>query len=245
MKDAHGSPLLTANDVPPVRITNRLGTSSFLLIGDHAGNLVPECLDNLGLGPDEMNRHIALDLGISEAGRRLAATLDAPFVEQRYSRLVIDCNRRLGDPDSILVESDGTIVPGNQNLAVSSIESRIDEVYRPYHDTIHDLLSKRDEVGLQTVLVSLHSFTPKLSGRDRSWQIGVLYDGGDNRFARLAYEELRKTFGAAVGDNEPYRMDGTDFTVPWHAYSYHDLMSNLNCVRIGLRRRTAKRSRQI
>jgi predicted N-formylglutamate amidohydrolase len=85
--------LLSASDPPPVRITNPDGQSLFLLIGDHAGNLIPERLGGLGLAPEDIKRHIAWDMGVAALGRELAALLDATFIEQRYSRLVIDCNR--------------------------------------------------------------------------------------------------------------------------------------------------------
>ena len=82
--------LLSADDPPPVGIINPRGASPFLLIGDHAGNAVPSALRSLGLTGEDMTRHIAWDIGIAGLGERLSEELDAMFVHQTYSRLVID-----------------------------------------------------------------------------------------------------------------------------------------------------------
>lgn len=211
--------MLTFRDAAPVNLTNRGGASKFLLLGDHAGNLVPERLAGLGLGPRDLHRHIALDIGVSRLGRRLSAILGAPFIEQRYSRLVIDCNRQIGHEGSIAEVSDGTAIPGNLGLSTQEADQRIGEIYRPYHAAIADLLAERQAAGLATTLVSLHSFTPRLGERERPWQIGVLYSAGDDRFALAVLASLRSIEGLEVGDNEPYQMDETDFTVPFHAFS--------------------------
>jgi predicted N-formylglutamate amidohydrolase len=57
-----------------------------------------------------------------------------------------------------------------------------------------------------------------MAGNARPWQIGVLHDGGDARFAHALLDELRRDPTLTVGDNEPYRMDEIDYTIPRHAY---------------------------
>jgi predicted N-formylglutamate amidohydrolase len=211
--------LLSADDPPPVRVTNRGGGSLFLLLGDHAGNLVPARLASLGLPPEEFNRHIAQDIGIAELGHSLARKLDAPFIEQRYSRLVVDCNRSKGFHDSIASVSDETAIPCNDQLSPDAANQRYIEIFEPYHGEIAHVIDERMSLGRSTVLVSLHSFTPILDGKARPWDIGVLYEGGDTRYARAVLGELRRARGWHIGDNEPYRMDETDFTIPRHAYA--------------------------
>lgn len=209
--------LLTSRDARPVEVTNREGRSLFLLLGDHAGNRVPDRLRGLGLAPADLERHIALDLGVAELGKRLSRELDAPFVAQPYSRLVIDCNRSLAHPDSIAPASDGTAIPANERITADQRAARADAVWHPYHTAIADLLARRDRAGLTTMLVSLHSFTPTLGERPRPWHIGVLHGGGDVAFACAVLARLRENGDMIVGDNEPYRLDDTDFTVPQHA----------------------------
>jgi predicted N-formylglutamate amidohydrolase len=211
--------LLSADDPPPVGVTNRGGGSLFLLLGDHAGNRVPQRLGTLGLPPEELTRHIALDIGVAELGCNLAEKLDAPFLKQRYSRLVVDCNRSKGFADSITAISDGILIPGNDRLPHDACRQRYDEIFDPYHREIERMIDQRASQGRMTILVSLHSFTPVLSGKVRPRHIGVLYDGGYIRFARDVLDELTQVGSWCIGDNEPYRMDETDFTIPRHAYA--------------------------
>jgi predicted N-formylglutamate amidohydrolase len=210
--------LLGPTEPAPFRIQNKAGRSSFLLIGDHAGKLVPAKLTRLGLGQADLARHIAIDIGVSALGARLAERLDACFIEQRYSRLVVDCNRQAGAPDAMAAQSDGTPVPANRAITTEERAERLREIYQPYHRAIADTLAARERAGQATVLVSLHSFTPSLAGVARPWDIGVLHDGGDVGFALALLAALRGQDGLCVGDNAPYRMDDTDYTVPHHAY---------------------------
>jgi predicted N-formylglutamate amidohydrolase len=198
-------------------VENPNGASPFVLLGDHAGNLIPPALADLGVSAPDLSRHIAWDIGVAGVGAALAQMLDAPFVRQRYSRLVIDCNRAL-DSDGLIVEvSDGTNVPGNVGLTSSGREARIAQIHTPYHQAIATLLAARQQLAMRTILVSVHSFTPALGdGAKRPWRVGVLHRG-DSRYAHGVYQALRSIFGDEVGDNQPYAMDGIDFTIPLHA----------------------------
>lgn len=150
-------------------------------------------------------------------GRRLSNALGATFIAQRYSRLVIDCNRDPSRADSIPAESDGSIIPGNANLAPADRAARIERVFAPYHARIAGELDARAARGLPTWIVALHSFTPAMRGMARPWIFGVLHLG-DSAFSRATLAALAaEPDGPVVGDNEPYRMDLVDFTVPHHA----------------------------
>ena len=212
------SALLGRDDPPPVDIFNPGGTSSFLLIGDHAGNLVPSGLGDLGVTREELERHIGWDIGIAELGVQLAVALDAPFISQRYSRLVIDCNRSPGRVDAMPEVSDGTAIGANVGLSEAARTARVVAIQLPYQQAIGDELARRDAAGMASVLVALHSFTPAMGGVARPWHAGVLHDAGDTRFAKAVIERLRQEPGLVVGDNEPYRMDDIDHTIPLHAY---------------------------
>ncbi len=215
--DAHQS-LLTTDDTPPVSVINPAGASSFLLIGDHAGKTVPRTLGSLGLSDAELSRHIGWDIGIGTLGAALSERLDAVFVRQTYSRLVIDCNRSASQPDAIAPVSDGTVIPGNQGLSATDVAARFAEIHEPYQSAIHTELVRRDASGETTILIALHSFTPSMRGADRPWHIGILHDGGDTQFAHALLEILRQEDDLVVGDNQPYRMDLIDYTIPRHAY---------------------------
>jgi predicted N-formylglutamate amidohydrolase len=208
---------LLAPDEPPAVIEYRAaGASPFLLVCDHAGRRIPRRLHNLGLPESELARHIAWDIGIAGVGRRLADRLDACLVMQPYSRLVIDCNRPPGSIESIVTESDGTRIVGNETMSTHDAELRAREIFAPYHGAIARHLDERERAGRATMLISLHSFTPVYAGFVRPWQAGVLY----NRYRALA-DALRMALSVpgdlTVGDNEPYTVDDeTDYTIPVH-----------------------------
>ncbi len=205
--------MLAAGDPPPVTLHNPEGSSRFLLVGDHAGIATPSALGDLGLSEAERRRHIGWDIGVGGVGRALSAMLDATFVAQHYSRLVIDCNRDPASPDAVPEVSDGTTIPANLGLDDAARAARAAAIHAPYHAAIADLLDAR---GGGTIFIALHSFTPRMGGVARPWHAGVLHDVGDTRFALGVLAALRSEPDLIVGDNEPYRMDGTDHTVPRH-----------------------------
>jgi len=211
--------LLGDGDQPPVKVFNAGASSPFLLIGDHAGVAIPTSLRTLGLSGEALGRHIALDIGVQALGEALSKTLGATFIAQHYSRLVVDCNRHPGSADAIPAISDGTPIPGNADLGEDDRTRRIAAIHMPYQSAIADCLAQRDARGERTILLSLHSFTPVMADIARPWQVGVLHDGHNDGFALAVRDGLRAAGDLTVGDNEPYRMDATDHTVPRHAFA--------------------------
>ena len=209
--------LLSPHDPAPVAVLREAGRSPFLLIADHAGQAVPAALGRLGLPQAELDRHIGWDIGIAGTTARLAELLDACAILQAYSRLVIDCNRPLDAPGSIVARSDGTDVPGNAALDADAREGRIWEIFAPYHARIEAELDRRARERRPTILVAMHSFTPSMAGSDRPWHAGVLYQR-DPRFSHALRDALRAEGDLVVGDNQPYRVsDATDYAIPVHA----------------------------
>jgi predicted N-formylglutamate amidohydrolase len=206
--------LLSPDEPHPAIVQNPGAGSPFVLIGDHAGREIPRALGDLGLSQADRTRHISWDIGVAGVGARLAQALGAPFVAQRYSRLVIDCNRDPARADAIPEVSDGSHIPGNAGLTADARAIRVRDVWEPYHQRIAQELDARTG---RTLVVALHSFTPRMGGRDRPWRFGVLHLGA-SPFSQAVLARLRAEPGLGeVGDNEPYAMDGTDFTVPHHA----------------------------
>lgn len=210
------NPLWGRDDPSPVDVTNPGGLSPFVLLGDHAGRAIPAGLGDLGVPPAAMDLHIAWDIGISGVGAQLSPRLDAPFVQQRYSRLVIDCNRKPDAPDLAPAVSDGIGIAGNVGLSAADLALRKAAIYDPYQVAIAALLDERSARGQKTLLVSLHSFTPVMQGVVRPWRYGVLHRG-DSSLSDRVLALLRAELGDAAGDNEPYAMDGRDNTIPLHA----------------------------
>lgn len=208
--------LLEDDEVPPVLEENAGSRSPFVFTCDHYGRLIPRALGDLGVHAGELERHIAWDIGIAEVATWLAREMDVHLIAQRYSRLVIDCNRPFDSPGSIPLISEATEIPGNGGLNHEQVAARRQAVFAPYHARIAQALDARKAQGLPTILVSLHSFTPVYAGIARPWHIGTLYNR-DDRLPHLLRDLLRHEGDLVVGDNEPYAVsDATDYTIPVH-----------------------------
>jgi predicted N-formylglutamate amidohydrolase len=214
--NALASPLLAADEPSPVTVRNENGASPFQFVADHAGNLLPGALGDLGVSATERARHIGWDIGIAAVSSLVADALDATLIQQNYSRLVIDCNRAPGTPTSIPEVSELTPVPGNAGLSDGEKAAREQEIFRPYHDAIEAELARRHDAGRAVALVAMHSFTPVFKGVARRWHCGLLYNR-DPRFAHILMRLLASEAGLVIGDNEPYAVtDATDYTIPVH-----------------------------
>ncbi len=211
-------PLLAPCEQPPFEIVNPAGSAPVLFTCDHASHAVPQALGNLGLGPEELQRHIGWDPGAAAIVRGLSARFDAPAVLSRYSRLVIDCNRRPGHETSIPAVSDGAVVPGNLGLSAREAARRAEALFYPYHRAIDETLDGIRKRGRTPAYLAIHSFTPKLNGGPvRPWHVSVLWDC-DPRIAVPLLEGLRRRPGLTVGDNEPYSgRDHYDYSNDFHA----------------------------
>lgn len=208
--------LLGVDEPAPAWVFNPEGKADLVLLCDHAENFIPRALDGLGLTHEQLERHIAYDIGIAPVTRRLAEALDAPAVFSHFSRLIVDPNRQLDDPTLIPEISDGTVVPANRDLDAAAVEARLDAFHRPYHAVVTRQLDAMEAAGRTPVVVSMHSFTPVMRGRQRPWEIGILW----NKDARLPLPmiEAFRARGYCVGDNEPYSgRDGHGYTQHVHA----------------------------
>jgi predicted N-formylglutamate amidohydrolase len=208
--------LLGVNDTAPVFEQNAGARPPFLFTSDHYGRLIPKRLGDLGLPESELVRHIAWDIGIAAVAERLSNMLGAHLIAQRYSRLVIDCNRMPRAASSIPLLSEATTIPGNEGLSREDAELRRHAIFDPYHHRIDEVIDQRLAEKRPTILVSLHSFTPVYAGMARPWHIGTLYNR-DKILPPLLLQALRAEGDLVVGDNEPYAVrDETDYTIPVH-----------------------------
>lgn len=189
--------------MPAYEILGEDRASRWLVTCDHATNRVPDDVNggDLGLPPEEMGRHIAYDLGAAGVTRALAERLDAPAILSDFSRLVIDPNRGELDPTLVMKLYDGTIIPANRHVDAQEVERRLNTLHRPYHAALERLAARRPD----TVIVAIHSFTPRLNGRSpRPWHIGVLHSHLDTRFSLPLIARLQAEPDLCVGDNQPY-----------------------------------------
>ncbi len=191
------------------------GRSDIVLLCEHASNHIPIEYGGLGLSDEDLMRHIAWDPGAASVTRRLSAILDAPAFLGTYSRLLIDLNRPLASPGSIITRSEDTDIPGNLALPETEIDRRIARIFVPYHDAVTAYLNRRLRSQRPTRLVSIHSFTPLFQGTARPWQGGVLFDKAE-LFGHHIVDVLQSA-GLVVAANVPYQTDRKeDYSVPVH-----------------------------
>ncbi|MBT2187676.1 N-formylglutamate amidohydrolase [Sphingobium nicotianae] len=168
-----------------------------LIIADHASNHVPDDID-LGLPPELMHEHVALDIGVAEVAALLVERGGICAILGGVSRLVIDYNREPDAAGLVPVHSDGHHIEGN---TVADVADRLARFYDPYHAKVAELAAQSH----RPFILSLHSFTPSLRSKPeeaRPWEIGILYNQ-DDRGARMAIP-LLEAAGLIVGEQEPY-----------------------------------------
>lgn len=162
--------MLICDDDPLFAVFNPHGKGDVLLVCEHATATIPSVFGNLGVQQHALLSHIAWDPGALELSMRLAKMSDANLCYQRYSRLLYDCNRPPESPSAIREKSEAYEIPGNRNLSEQERDQRVETFYRPFQKGLSRLLDARNRSGRQTVLVTVHSFTPVFSARRVTWK---------------------------------------------------------------------------
>lgn len=220
----------TAPFDPAFALFNAAGSSGLLLLCEHASNHIPAHYHGLGLDHEQLQRHIAWDIGALAVAKALSSALDATLLHATCSRLLLDLNRPLDADDSIAARSEATAIPGNLDLDPGERARRAAAIYHPFHDAVTQLIDARLACGQPTALLSIHSFTPSYHGVARPWHVGVLAEHD-----RCLADALLRAFHAdpdlCVGDNQPYApIDGV-----YHSMDRHGQQRGLACAMIELR----------
>jgi predicted N-formylglutamate amidohydrolase len=187
------------------------GGSCLVLTCEHASPAVPPEYAGLGLAPGLLRDHIGWDIGAATVTEELSRQLGATAVLSAASRLLVDCNRDLTDADLMPHQSCGVVIPGNAHIDSGERDARLQRYYAPYHAAVDATLRKRPGA----LLLSIHTFTPELHGRQRPFDVGVLFDAYDDLARALAADVAAADF--AVRMNEPYSgLDGLIFSARCH-----------------------------
>jgi len=110
--------------------------------------------------------------------------------------------------------SEVTEIPGNRNLSFAERLARIQEIYRPFHQAVSEVLDTRAAQDQKSVIVSIHSFTPVYKGKTRKVELGILHDR-DASFSSTLIKRFSKVDARL---NEPYGpKDGVLHTMNLHA----------------------------
>lgn len=212
--EPHVPGLLGPSDPVPVDVCHSQSASPFLLLCEHAGQAVPHCLNSLGLTEEEIDQHIGWDIGAEALARAISDRLQCPLIVQRYSRLVIDCNRPPLSEGSIPERSDDVPVPGNTGLTEQDHELRRKAIFEP----MNAALIAAFEAHPRQAVFSIHSYTRQFQEKDRPWDAGFL-----TRRDKPAAHRLMSTIDDAAPDltlglNKPYQIDdASDWFIPRYA----------------------------
>lgn len=210
--------LIAAESAPAYEIIGGTSASGLVFTCDHASAAIPAEFADLGLPASELARHIAYDIGAEDVTRALAGLFGAPAILSRFSRLLIDPNRGRDDPTLVMRIADGALVPGNARIDDAGIAERIARFYDPYDDAIARTLRSFAAVE-NPIVIAMHSFTPRMKGIDRPWDITVIWDF-DPRLNRALLDALEAEPGLVVGENEPYQGGYTGDAIDRHCLAH-------------------------
>ena len=191
------------------------GLRHALVSCEHASSHLPQPWRRLVRPPPAvLASHRGSDLGAWSVAQALAKELAAPLLGGRCSRLLVDLNRSLSHPQVFSTYS--------RELPADLREALIEQIYLPHRAQAEAALrlglaaNKRRAGHGQVVHWAVHSFTPRLHGRSRPYEIGLLFDPGRaaerqlmialRRRLRAAHPQLRVVF------NRPYRGSSDGFT---------------------------------
>lgn len=197
---------------------------------------MPPAYRSLFAGQAELlDTHRGWDPGALLLAREMAAAFDAPLFASKTTRLLIDLNRSIGNPE-LYSEFTQPLPP----LARREIVSRH---YRPHHEPIEDWVRAAMRQGRRVVHIASHSFTPVLNDHVRTADIGLLYDprrGSEVALSGRWLDALRHSRPELrLRRNYPYlgRSDGLTFRLrrayPADVYAGVELEVNQQFVRAG------------
>ncbi|PDT05656.1 N-formylglutamate amidohydrolase [Rhizobium chutanense] len=211
--------ILSEADGDCVGIERVDGRSPVLIVCEHASKALPASFGDLGLPEEALSSHIAWDPGALAVARGISEGLDATLVYQRFSRLIYDCNRPPTSPGAMPEASEIYVIPGNKDLSAEERLARTDALYVPFHDAIRGLIRDRRARGQDSIIVTMHSFTPVYHGRERAVELGILHDE-DSRLADRMLEAAAEAPLYRTERNQPYGPeDGVTHTLILHGLS--------------------------
>ncbi len=173
-----------------------------LLSCEHGGNKIPTEYTNLFRQSTELlDTHRAYDKGALELYRELEHLNPDFAISSTTSRLLVDLNRSL-HKRSLFSEF-------TKPLSKAEKQQILDRDYFPYRNAFADEVKKIVDANESVLHLSVHSFTPILTGVERNADIGILYYPArerENAFSKKLKLELQKQLPQfKIRFNYPYR----------------------------------------
>lgn len=175
----------------------------FVLTCEHADfRIPPELKKTVDLPKEVLRSHRGWDRGAYEAAKVMRDYLrkfhPVELFHFPFTRLLIDANRTL--------ENDKALSKAARKLAAEE-RSRLTSSYTGYRRRVEKHVAAKPKRA-KVIVLSVHSFTPVMKGRERATDIGLLFRkkiGKELRFAEAVRAGLKKTTGRTVHFNRPYR----------------------------------------
>jgi predicted N-formylglutamate amidohydrolase len=142
-----------------------------MLTCEHAGNIVPPQYASLFVGHEPLlPTHRGWDPGALLVAREMAERFAAPLYFEETTRLLVDLNRSVGNPE---LHSEAT-----RHLSLRERRAILDAYYHPHRRRVDAAVAELLASGVRVIHVASHTFTPELNGHVRTADIGMLYDPG-------------------------------------------------------------------
>ena len=162
-----------------------------ILTCEHAGNDVPEAYRPLFTDHEHLlPTHRGWDPGALTLAREMVARFSAPLYFETTTRLLVDLNRSVGNPE---LHSEAT-----RPLSLAERRKILRAYYHPHRLKVEAAVAAAIAAGDRVVHIASHSFTPELNGHVRTADVGLLYDP-----ARLGEAALASEWLAALKRTDP------------------------------------------
>ena len=172
---------------------------------EHASWTLPPGVD-LGVPPDVLQSQAGWDHGAFDIASRLSESVGLPVHAGAFTRMFVDLNRAADHPD--VIPRCRTARPCRATrTSPAAIARRASRCFISRTGTRSVAMSPRaSSIAARCLHFSSHSFDPSLDPRNRTFDVGVLYDPAHPFEADLA-ERLMfalRAAGLAVRANQPY-----------------------------------------
>jgi predicted N-formylglutamate amidohydrolase len=204
--------------------------SDFLIVTcEHGGNRVPAAYAGLFRAHRRiLDSHRGYDPGSLELARACARRLKAPLHFATVTRLLVELNRSKGHRALFSAIT--------KSLPRAERDVLLRDYYFPYRQRIEADLARAIADGRRAVHFSIHTFTPKLDGKARRADVGLLYDPrrpGEAIVCKSIRQSLRlQRSDLLVRMNYPYEGKADGFTTAlrtkWPADSYVGIEIEVN-----------------
>ncbi|WP_424961796.1 N-formylglutamate amidohydrolase [Ekhidna sp.] len=174
---------------------------------EHAGNQIPKPYEHLFHDKQVLSTHRGIDLGAHAFAKQLSDGLRIKLFETHISRLLVDCNRSVNNPQ-VFSEFASPLKSAEKNMVLQ-------KYYYHYRNAVESYI--RQQLLKKPVLhISMHTFTPVWEGVERKIDVALLFDENralENDLCISWFRKLKEELpDFDVLTNVPYKGADDGFT---------------------------------